>query len=140
MNAKEYLEQAFWLDKLIDSKLNRAAALREKATRTTSIMSDAVVSHTRNVHGMEDAIVQIVGLEREMDADVDSLVSLKKEIGSVINQVPDMACRVVLEYRYLEGRQWSDISKDLKMHPRSVFRIHERALQEVTKILHENAS
>lgn len=44
MTAKEYLNQAYWLDRRIDSKLEQLSALKDMATKTTSIMSDDVVS------------------------------------------------------------------------------------------------
>ena len=46
MNAKEYLNQAYWLDRRINSKLEQLSSLRDMATKTTSIMSDDVVSRT----------------------------------------------------------------------------------------------
>ena len=47
MTAKEYLNQAYWLDRRIDSKLEQLSALKDMATKTTSIMSDDVVSHRK---------------------------------------------------------------------------------------------
>ena len=43
MTAKEYLNQAYWLDRRIDSKLEQLSALKDMATKTTSIMSDYAV-------------------------------------------------------------------------------------------------
>ena len=135
MNAKEYLNQAYWLDKLINSKLAMASSLREMATKTTSLMSDDVVSHTRNVHSMQDTISKLVDLENDIDADIDRLVDLKHEIVGIIAQVTDPSCQIVLEYRYICYRSWKDIAVELGLHVRSVFRLHERALQEVSAIM-----
>ena len=66
MNAKEYLGQAYWLDKRINSKLNMVMSLRETATRTTTVIHDDVVSHTRNVHSMQDIIVRIIPLGNKL--------------------------------------------------------------------------
>ena len=35
MTAKEYLNQAYWLDRRIDSKLEQLSALKDMATKTT---------------------------------------------------------------------------------------------------------
>ena len=48
MTAKEYLEQAYWLDQQISSKLEQVEALRAMATKTTFIMQKDVVS--RSIH------------------------------------------------------------------------------------------
>lgn len=135
MTAKEYLGQAYWLDKRINSKLNMVASLRETATKTTGVMHDDVVSHTRNVHSMQDVIVKIIEIERELDTDIDRLVDLKHDIINVISQISDLPAQVVLEYRYVCYRQWKDIASELGMHERNVYRLHRRGLQEAEKIL-----
>lgn len=138
MTAKEYLGQAYWLDQRINSKLNMVVSLRETATKTTSVMHDDVVSHSRNVHSMQDVIVKIIEIERELDDDIDRLIDLKHEIIDVIGQISDPPAQVVLEYRYVCYRQWKDIAAELGMHVRNVYRLHERGLQEAEKILKKN--
>lgn len=140
MTAKEYLGQAYWLDQRINSKLSMVMSLRETAIKTTSVMHDDVVSHTRNVHSMQDVIVKIIEIERELDADIDQLIDLKHEIIDVIGQISDPPAQVVLEYRYVCYRQWKDIAAELGMHIRNVYRLHDRGLQEVEKILKKPTS
>ena len=65
MTAKEYLNQAYWLDRRINSKLEQLSSLRDMATITTSIMSDDVVSRTRNVHSMQDVIAKIIDMDKK---------------------------------------------------------------------------
>ena len=89
MTAKEYLNQAYWLDRRIDSKLEQLSALKDMATKTTSIMSDDVVSHTRNVHSMQDVIAKIIDMQAEINADIDRLVDLKRDIMQVVKTVDD---------------------------------------------------
>lgn len=89
MKAKEYLERAYWLDQMIDSKLEQVASLRAMATKTTTIMKRDVVSRSRNMHSMEDTVAKIADLEEEINADIDRLVDLKKEIGETIRRVED---------------------------------------------------
>ncbi|MGX8705611.1 MAG: DUF1492 domain-containing protein [bacterium] len=138
MTAKEYLSQAYWLDKRINSKLSMVASLRETVTKTTGVMRDDVVSHTRNIHSMQDVIVKVIEIERELDADIDRLVDLKHDIINVIGQISDPSAQVVLEYRYVCYRQWKDIASELGMHMRNVYRLHGRGLQETEKILKKN--
>ena len=42
MTAKEYLNQAYWLNRRIDSKLEQQSALRDLATKTTAVMDSEV--------------------------------------------------------------------------------------------------
>ena len=99
MTAKEYLNQAYWLDRMIDSKMEQLSALKDMATKTTSAMNDDVVSHTRNVHSMQDVIAKIIDMQTEINADIDRLVDLKSEIMHVIKAVKNPEHQTLLELR-----------------------------------------
>lgn len=135
MKAKEYLERAYWLDQMIDSKLEQVASLRAMATKTTTIMKRDVVSRSRNMHSMEDTIAKIADLEAEINADIDRLVDLKKEIGETIRRVEDPELRVLLELRYLCYKGWPEIAELIRCADSSVFRVHRRALDAAENIL-----
>ena len=135
MTAKEYLAQAGRLDHRINAKLDMLAALKDMATRTTSVMSEDIVSHTRNVHSLQDVIAKIIDTQEEINAEIDRLVDLKREVTDVIRQVRDPSCQVVLEYRYLCYRSWEEIAEDMKLNVRSVYRLHGQALREVDAVL-----
>ena len=102
MTAKEYLNQAYWLDRRIDSKLEQLSALKDMATKTTSVMSDDVVSHTRNVHSMQDVIAKIIDMQAEINADIDQLVDLKREIMQVVKAVQNPEHQTLLAVPVLQ--------------------------------------
>ena len=84
MTAKEYLGQAYRIDQRINSKMEQIASLNLLAQKATTVFSDMPGNSTRNIHLMEDVIIKIVDMESEINADIDSLVDLKKEIAGVI--------------------------------------------------------
>jgi DNA-directed RNA polymerase specialized sigma subunit len=131
MTAKEYLNQAYWLDRRIDSKLEQLSALKDMATKTTSIMSDDVVSHTRNVHSMQDVIAKIIDMQAEINADIDRLVDLKRDIMQVVKTVDDPELQTRLELRYLCFKDWPDIACEMHCSESNVYKVHSRALQAV---------
>ena len=131
MTAKEYLNQAYWLDRRIDSKLEQLSALKDMATKTTSIMSDDVVSHTRNVHSMQDVIAKIIDMQAEINADIDRLVDLKRDIMQVVKTVDDPELQILLELRYLCFKDWPDIACEMHCSESNVYKVHSRALQAV---------
>ena len=131
MTAKEYLNQAYWLDRRIDSKLEQLSALKDMATKTTSIMSDDVVSHTRNVHSMQDVIAKIIDMQAEINADIDRLVDLKRDIMQVVKTVDDPELQTLLELRYLCFKDWPDIACEMHCSESNVYKVHSRALQVV---------
>ena len=110
MTAKEYLTQAYRIDQRINSKLEQVSSLRDLSTKATSTLSDVPPSGTRNVHRMEDVICKIVMLENEINAEIDRLVDLKREIREVISAVKNLECQTLLELRYLCFKTWEQIA------------------------------
>ena len=124
MTAKEYLSQAYWLDRRINSKLEQLSSLNDIATRSTSVMSDDVVSRTRNVHAMEDVIAKIVDMKAEVNAEIDRLMD-------VVKAVDDPELQTLLELRYLCFKDWPDIACEMHCSESNVYKVHSRALQAV---------
>ena len=60
MTAKEYLSQAFKIDRKIDSMLEQSVRLRSMATKTTTVLSDMPGSATKNPHKLSDVVVKLV--------------------------------------------------------------------------------
>ena len=131
MNAKTYLRQVEILDHRINNKIALLGNLKSLVTKTTSGMSDVVVSRTRNTHAMEDVIVRIMDLQDEINRDVDRLVNLKWEIMERIQAMPDQKRQAVLELHYICGKSWEDIAVELGCTTSNVFKMHARALQEI---------
>ena len=131
MTAKEYLNQAYWLDKRIDSKLEQLSALKDMATKTTAVMSDDVVSHTRNVHSMQDVIAKIIDMQAEINADIDHLVDLKREIMQVIKAVQNPEHQTLLELRYLCFKSWECVAEELGYNVRHIYRLHDEAVDQI---------
>ncbi len=132
MTAKEYLNQAYWLDRRIDSKLEQLSALRDLATKTTGVMSDDVVSHTRNVHSMQDVIAKIIDMQNEINADIDRLVDLKQEIMHTIKSVKNPEQQTLLELRYLCFKSWEFVAEEMGYNVRHIYRLHDEAVEQVT--------
>ena len=131
MTAKEYLSQAYWLDRRINSKLEQLSALKDMATRTTSVMSDDVVSRTRNVHSMQDVIAKIIDMQAEINGDIDRLVDLKRDIIQVVKAVGNPELQTLLELRYLCFKDWPEIAYEMHCSESNVYKVHSRALQAV---------
>ena len=135
MTAKEYLSQAYWLDRRINSKLEQLSSLNDIATRSTSVMSDDVVSRTRNVHAMEDVIAKIVDMKAEVNAEIDRLVDLKRDIRELIAQIRKPEYRTLLELRYLGFRTWDVIAEEMGFEPRTIYRFHSNALRVIERLM-----
>lgn len=60
------------------------------------------------------------------------LVDLKREIGDAIEGMENEQHKLLLEYRYFCGSTWEQIAEKMRIDLRWVYRMHGRALQEIT--------
>ena len=137
MNAKEYLSQVYRLDQRINAKLEQILQLRSLAERRTVAYGGECVSRTRNVHSMEDTVAKIIEAEKLLDAEIDGLISLKAEIQSAIDSLPDPDCRVLLEMRYLAMQRWMDIAAEMGISRCYADRLHNKALDMMEVVLRD---
>jgi len=135
MTSKEYLSQARYLDMRINSKLDQIESLHELATRCTSTISGMPHNPNRGGSPMADAICKIIDLESEINADIDKLVDLKREIVGVIKRIDNVELQTLLEKRYLCFMQWEQIAVDMCFSIQHVYRLHAEALDVVSAIL-----
>jgi DNA-directed RNA polymerase specialized sigma24 family protein len=135
MTTKEYLSQAFRLDQKINSKLEQVSRLRDLATKATASIHAERVSGTRDRSPLENAVVKLVDLEREIDKDIDKLVEFKRELAKLMKKVKTPNHRLLLELRYINGFNWSQISEALDYDLRYIHKLHNKALIECKEIL-----
>lgn len=131
MTAKEYLDQAYRLDQRINSKLEQVLSLRELTTKATATMSDMPGGGSRNVYRMQEIIGKIVDLENEINADIDQLVDLKREMVEVIKAVKNPEFQTLLELRYLCFKTWEQIAVDMQYSTRNIYKLHDSAVKAV---------
>ncbi len=129
MGAVELLKQAYYIDVRIDNKLEQMEALNALATKATTTFGNEPVSGTRDVHKREETICKIVDLQNEINADIDSLVDLKRELRKTIESIPNVDYRTVLELRYLNFRKWEEIAVTMGYRLRNVHYIHGKAIE-----------
>lgn len=80
---------------------------------------------------MEDVIIKIVDMESEINADIDKLVDLKKEIAGVIHGVSNLEYQTLLELRYLCFKTWEQIAVQMGYGIDNIYKMHHKALREV---------
>lgn len=129
--TKKYLEQAYYLDKRIDTKISQILMLRSLSTKVTSVLTDMPGSPIPDNSKTNDVIDQIVDLENEVAEEVFKLVAFKREIGKMISEVDNPLYREVLEKRYLNFDPWWGIANDLGKKVRNIYKIHDRAIEKI---------
>ena len=135
MNVKDYLEQAKYLDMRINSKVEQLSTLNDLATKCTVTLSDMPRNPNKGTSSMEDTIIKIIGLQEEINRDIDNLVDLKREIMEVIKKVENVEYQTILENRYLSFMSWEKIAVEMKYSIQQIYRLRDKAQKEVENIL-----
>ena len=141
MTAKEYLSQAYKLDKQADMIIQKAAALRKSLYGRGQNYENT--GHNSNTDGIAKAIEKVADYERKADEIIDMLVDKRIEIENAITEIPDPIQREVLERRYLmyqpfeggydkkTGLYIKGIDEAMGYSVRQVYRLHRYGLQKV---------
>ena len=135
VRSKDYLNQAFQIEKRIAAKLEQIESLRVIVTRVTVTLSDVKVQSSLPTSRMENVIAKMMDLEEELKTDMEELIAIKSEVMRTIRLVPDPEQQLILEKRYLCYEKWEDISVDLNISVQHTFRLHGEALKKVEEIL-----
>lgn len=135
MKAKKFLQQAIWLDKLIDSKLEQLEKLESLAQKTTvDLTKERVSGGSGATSSMENVVVKIVELKREINDDIDRLIDLKREISEIISKLDNPSYQLILEMRYVNNKNWERIASEMGYDLRWILRLHARALKEIDNL------
>lgn len=140
MTAKEFLSQAYRLDKKIDWKIQQVDSLNNLATKATGTLTGMPRNPSPSTSRLADVVTKIVDLEEVINTEIDRLVDIKAEITEVIRSVENEDYRNLLELRYLCFKEWEDLAREMNYSLRWTYTMHGRALAAVDKILEEKAS
>ena len=132
MKAKEYLHQAYRLDKRIQSNIEEMERLRELSTSVSSPSWGERVQTGRHTDALFVRYLErIEELQIKINDEVDHLVALKAEIRDAINEVMDIYERMVIRYRYVHNFTWEQIGDELNADKSTIRRWHGNALNHV---------
>jgi len=126
----KYLNQYRYLNKEIDRKIESLEFWRNKILNITGTLSDMPKSNKRS-DTIATGIATINDIEKEINKEIDELIELRKEIEDKINAVDDPKLRELLKCRYLDCKSWEEIAYKNNITWRHVYRLHEKALDEI---------
>lgn len=132
MTAKEYLQQAYIIDKKIKldtEKLEAArSALYGKGVRYDR---DGSKPASRS-NGTENSFLHMLELEERLGMEIDSLTQKHRELEQAVDSVPDDVQRELLTRRYLLFQKWEIIAEKMNYSERHIRRLHSRALESLS--------
>lgn len=131
MTAKEYLQQAYMIDRKIQLDSEKLAAARS-ALYGRSVRYDRDGSKTLpQSGGTENAVLRVIEMEERLHKEIDRLTEKRQEIEQAVNAVPDEIQREVLTRRYLLYQKWEFVAEEMNYSERHIRRLHEHALKKI---------
>lgn len=132
MTTKEYLRQAYIIDRKIRLDTEKLAAARSALYgRAVRYENDGTKLVPRG-NVTENAVLRVVELEERLNTEIDELTAKRLEIECAVNAVPDEVQREVLTRRYLLYQKWEVISREMGYTERRIFQIHGNALKNIS--------
>ena len=129
LTPKQYLNQAYRLNELIESHIAELRMLRETMDGLSAVQYDKDKVQTNNVSSpVENTVQKIMAQEEKINAEIDRFVDLKAEIHDEISKVSDPTEQLVLRLRYIQFKSWPDIQGIHGKKERRAFVIHSTAL------------
>lgn len=126
MTAKEYLQQAYKMDKRIKILQGQVDKLRSALEYHSPSLEGS--SGSGNADRMPDTISKIMEYEQHAAQLQAEFVDKYTEIDKVIHSIEDDTLREVLERRYLLYQKWDRIAQEMHRDLRWVYRLHGKAL------------
>ena len=128
MTSKEYLSQAFRINRKIDVMIKKVEEMKRALYgKAISYENDGTQSGY-HINVTETALFKVLEYEERINAEIDRLVDLRFEIENVITSVNNDVQREVLERRYLLFEKWEKIAVEMNIDLRWVYRLHKKAL------------
>ncbi|CDG04235.1 DUF1492 domain-containing protein [Lactococcus lactis] len=131
MTPKEYLKQAYRLDKRIDKEVLRLKELRELAGCAQTVSyEERISSPNRSAEApFVKVLEKVYLLEEHINEQIDKFVDLKQQMADAIDALPNPDQNLVLSYRYVHGWTWEQIADELNADRSTVLRWHVKALK-----------
>ena len=127
-HTREFFQRVANADRRLSAMAQQCEHFRELAMQATGNLQAIRVGGTRQRSKVEDGVVNLVDLVREIDERAKELRAWRDEAVSVIDALDDPQAKEVLELRYLCTMGWNEIALRMHYEIAHVHRIHRRAL------------
>ena len=135
VTAKGFLKRIRKLDKMIMNKIAEKEQWKAIATGTTVQLSERVQTSS-NGQKMENAIINALDIQADIDRYISKLAQEKKEVISVIEQLNEIHYDV-LHKIYVQNFTFQKVADDYGKSYSWATSIHGRALKNLQNILDE---
>lgn len=133
-NIKLYLNQAFFLDKQINSLIKVKEENISIAQRCTANYSNDGGSNPTKTNSQENIYIKIIDQGELINQQIDKLIAIRNEIEQIINAVKDTDGQSILRMRYLAYMSMADIADIMGCTRVTVYRKYNNAISELEEV------
>lgn len=131
MSTKEKLKEYIWLKKNIEKMECRLLAIESELEKTTTCMSiDASGAGGPDKFG--DLISAKIEIQDNINNELIKSYKVLNWIEKIISNLNGQE-QYLMGLRYIEGKSWRAISKEMSYESAQIYRIHANALRNVIK-------
>ena len=105
-------------------------ALRAEAARVTQALTG--MPGGGDGQAIPRAVERIMDAQQRLAAEAARCAAARAEVRAAIDTVPDPLRRDILTRRYILGQRWERIAADNDLVMRQVFRLHHRAVEDLS--------
>ncbi len=139
MNKEEIIKRKLQSLYILKNELtvlnNDLFILREISTSISSPISDkGGMSSSLNKDKISNSVADVIELEDELNKNLKKYNNIRKEITKQIDELKNEKEKMILKYRYLNFFKWEHIAVKLNYEYDYVFKIHKKALINLSKL------
>ncbi len=131
MTAKEYLQQAYYLDREIKLLNERILDKRSDMYNITQMYQRNGGGKNNNFSAFDGILQEVMDNEAEMREKTAELFLKRLEIEKVIDSVKNQFERKVLIMRYLKYKKWDKIATEMNYSNSHLYEVHTNALKNI---------
>ena len=133
-NIKLYLNQAFFLDKQVNSLIKVKEETINLAQRCTANYNNDGGSNPSKTNSQENILHKVIDQGMQIDQQIDKLIAIRNDIEQIINAVKDTDGQSILRMRYLAYMSMADIADIMGCTRVTVYRKFNNAISELEGI------
>ena len=121
------------VDMMIDCKCEQVRELRDRLTSISCPLGEKVQTDV-NPDKFTNTISKIIELEKDINADIDKLVDMKRVARNLIESLDNDVEKLVMYKRYFDNKTFEEISVEMSYSWRRIHQVHGNSLKKLERL------
>lgn len=131
--VKNYLSQAYYIDRRIDVLQNELSMLESKLEKCSPSYTTTRCGSPQP--SFEYTLDRVIKYRETLNCEIDNLVDHKRDIKQAIEKLDNDKEKLILYKRYINFQTFESIADDLDITPRQVYKIYKKSLENLQEFI-----